>query len=1081
MATTSTSTTTPRQPLGSCLSELLRPSTVPHTSRVAPSSSSPASSRPQPILVHDADVEAEAWGPPTRGSSADPGLLREAEPRDAALAGVCGHMRASPGPTAVACLSAVAYSAATSQKNVQPAVTLMHFLVLKFSEEITKASHSILLADDKQTKLFYGVFVKKFSESVASIIQSHPESGPQREGLPEEAADPSASLTSFLFSILPDLVSTLGLSFVFDQEKHPQPTRLSTALCDAIFSSLYVMALYSLQRINDNGAPYPGELLYDALHQLVSLHRGQRPLFEVALTSVMSQLELLNKDSTRRAQEAHSFVWTVVLTLSPYLISATMFCNRKNSEAEVQSIVADLSSNGPKFDMIQYSHLLHLSLLLGFSRKLSTSLRNAVSESLTAISLGFLSNSPPVACESLLLGLLNFSLPESESALEPSVPTLMSLLDSRDRASAGAISLLANIGLLHPSLIMNPLFSLLQGSTAARENALQVITILFKFRTAVSKPEDSQQAFQIFDTELAHRVIAHLSDSELFLRVQSAHILAEISPHLIVPMLLPLISHKDGNTRSAAAESLVSLLSHSRNLPAVITVILEELHGNTGLNSTSPPKTPAELLANPVSLVTSKTPTKTTASKDLVERVVSLTPKWAPSVDPTQWSPVANLIFRKFFACPSDENVLAVFRELVKFMGEDVHLEVVKQIIQRIRTQPKLNCELLETKEDEQKVVLTDLLFERLGPMVLLNVLPNVHFSIEKEVADICVECLTGMYEFLPVRRVAAGCCAKFKPVHTVPRLCMILNDAVSILVHGKTLSQALLPVDMHPEDVTSVTTVVIFALCNIIHSQGSALDFISDIVTPLLTLLGVTCGVPSLQITEPTSKLLQGCADCVATIISVQKAPELPLQHPIIEELTPCTPEHTQSIPTSTKPWAHTYPMSVIISTIPDRTRHYRSRLGAANVLCAVVNMSDRQVLPFLFQIFLDIIPAIQGETEYPVILASLLQGLFLSISRHVAANPNTIIPAFREIHGLCMHFLKESQASHLIHLGALKVLGSLLTSPVSCDEVFQDPSGQLLLHQTHQILSGIANMDPSSQVRDLAATLLKQGFGSP
>jgi hypothetical protein len=334
----------------------------------------------------------------------------------------------------------------------------------------------------------------------------------------------------------------------------------------------------------------------------------------------------------------------------------------------------------------------------------------------------------------------------AQSALEAFLP----LLEERDGVSRAGVALLGELVARQPGLsALRVVFDKLSApSPDARRNALDALAEALA-RGAGQAPRAAaadatgdavacdasspQELLPEYAAALAERILPCLSDADLTARAGAAALLGRLSPSCVLPPLLALCGHREGRTRSAAAEALAAVLRHhappARALAALLACIvappaptehcaaLPEHPGQIGTAAAASAVVPQAAPAVDVP----------PGRESGVERAIGVLRKWASAdVTPSDAAPLADVLLDAMLAAPSDTALVRAAAALGALLGAPggPGAHVLCRVRGQLAAQPPLSAEEASATGDASQHV-----FERLTPLLVLRVLPLAAFE----------------------------------------------------------------------------------------------------------------------------------------------------------------------------------------------------------------------------------------------------------------------------------------------------------------------------------------------------------------
>ncbi|KAL3689061.1 hypothetical protein R1sor_015370 [Riccia sorocarpa] len=450
----------------------------------------------------------------------------------------------------------------------------------------------------------------------------------------------------------------------------------------------------------------------------------------------------------------------------------------------------------------------------------------------------------------------------SASNMENVVPMLLEMLDTRDTTARAVVLLVAEYFAANPEAAeFEKLFSRLDAEDSLqRRNALDVLTELFSICT---------RNVDVINSPLSQTIASHLfkrlGDTELTNRAEASALFASLDPSFTLPTLLELIYSPDARVRSAASAGVSAVLT-GRNDPSKVT--LELLDCITKLVNNQQMKTD-----DPHGRAAGGKSSSETSALD-VDRVIRLIPEWASKVG--NWSDIIHLVLKKMFEEPRNGVIPRFLSSISPQLAENIQV-LFPLLLKKFQEQSRFTETFIsEVTGADREAVVSNTLFERLSPLLVLRVLPLSAFDNAscKELYGLSASMSEGNSGRLNTE--GADCIA----YHLLNRACgpFEFEDVrkVAAEISGRLIPEILLPlVTAQMEDVTKSMDLprvkaCLFILCTslVVRAKDavnhSSLGQIRKILSSILLW---PCVVEEKGYSE-VAKAQHGAIDCLAWMI---------------------------------------------------------------------------------------------------------------------------------------------------------------------------------------------------------------------
>ncbi|KAL2631187.1 hypothetical protein R1flu_015873 [Riccia fluitans] len=378
----------------------------------------------------------------------------------------------------------------------------------------------------------------------------------------------------------------------------------------------------------------------------------------------------------------------------------------------------------------------------------------------------------------------------SSSKMETVVPMLLEMLDNRDTTARAVVLLVAEYFASNPEAgEFERLFSRLDAEDSLqRRNALDVLTELFSICT---------RNVDVINSPLSQTIASHLfkrlGDTELTNRAEASALFASLDPSFTLPTLVELIYSPDAQVRSAASAGVLSILTRKSDQSKVIVELVDCItkFANKRWTQTDAPKRMASDASSDTSALD-------------IDRVIRLVPQWASKVK--NWSDIVHLLLKKMFDEPRNGVLPRFLSSISPQLAENSHV-LFPLLVKKFHEQSRFTEALItEANEDDREALTSNLLFERLSPLLVLKVLPLRAFSnaackdlygglasrmggsidlnggLDTDGTDCIAYHLLnracGTFEFEDVRKVAAEIAGRLVPEMMLPLVTVQMEDA---------------------------------------------------------------------------------------------------------------------------------------------------------------------------------------------------------------------------------------------------------------------------------------------------------------
>ena len=324
--------------------------------------------------------------------------------------------------------------------------------------------------------------------------------------------------------------------------------------------------------------------------------------------------------------------------------------------------------------------------------------------------------------------------------LKEMLPSLLSLLDSNDGVSQAVVGLVAEIAATEPSVSLDAIFQAMDAKakggdvssgSAFRRNSLMVISEVLQLgigmlthgttshdqavpqgagagagagadhQTPVSASADAgmEVASRKAGAELVEHLVAQLfkriHDSELFVRcqvctpswfgclamsdsmLQAARLFRLVDCDLVIPKLCRLVAHPSAQTRSAAAEALIAVMSPGEDTVSLpgrgfvdrVMAVLSCLRHGICVNPSTATGAGNSRDVFVAQAFRSAKPSNEAASEVVTQRVLKLLTRALGNVPDALWTPVVESCVDTLFEHPSESVVVAFLSKVSQSVG----------------------------------------------------------------------------------------------------------------------------------------------------------------------------------------------------------------------------------------------------------------------------------------------------------------------------------------------------------------------------------------------------------------------------
>ncbi|XP_068643692.1 uncharacterized protein [Aristolochia californica] len=652
---------------------------------------------------------------------------------------------------------------------------------------------------------------------------------------------------------------------------------------------------------------------------------------------------------------------------------------------------------------------------------------------------------------------------------EEILPALLNLLDERDSASRAVVLLVAEYCSENSNeQILQEIFKRLNcGNKCQRKNAINVIA------EVVQNSSDSGKLLPIsMQKDIARQLLGCLGDDPM---IQSyvPSLFAQLDPSVVLPALVHQLCCLDEKTKSSASDAIVEVLKyHSQNVD-VIVMLLDCIRDLTKIPE--PPSISSEIIpSNSLSL---QSVSDTTGTKLDTDRVLSVVPKWAESVQ--DWSSLVGPLIDKMFSEPSNAIIVRFFSHIIEILAEARDV-VLQRVLLNMQMHDEMDDKWLandiygaSTSDDSTK--LKGSLFDRLCPLLILRLLPLGVFSdlnsslmygqlqsqnilcgeIGSRISnhDCVAACLlkraSYSLEFEEVRKLAAELCGRLHPQVLLPLISSQMDNAAQC------------------RDILKLKS-CLFTVCTSLVVRGKdsashpAAVRIKRILERVLLWSSVDC--------NEVSKAQHGCIDCFALMICAELQTSLPSK----DSAQRSDAEGDHSVFCYVIQWLTCKQGGSGTSKpgigAPDATEGLAGkvvpisfRLCMANVLISVCQKISNSCKKSFAQGTLPVlIPSIKMIAESEV-RAACLQVLFSAVFHLKSA----VLPYSSELFKLSIKALKKGSEQE--KTAAVKLMASLMSSE---DTIVDSIADDLL--EARAVLASISSADASPELQQLCQKLL-------
>ncbi|XP_049934180.1 uncharacterized protein LOC116255757 isoform X3 [Nymphaea colorata] len=625
------------------------------------------------------------------------------------------------------------------------------------------------------------------------------------------------------------------------------------------------------------------------------------------------------------------------------------------------------------------------------------------------------------------------SKPPNFGPMEAALPLLLNLLDGRDVLARAVVSFVAEYCFLYPDQGLQEIFGRLDSKNhVQRRNAIDVLSELMSLCA-----DSGNELPSSLRRDIAKHLLERLGDEELINRVSAAKLFSQLDPSFVLPALLKYIYSHDKRLQSASSDAVVTLLKCQKDKLDVVSVLLDCL-GDFSHSSNA-----SKVSVQEAETITSDVPPLRSGSREDIDLVLRLTPKWSASVQ--DWNSLIEPLMDKMFGDPSNA-VLLRFLSYINEEMADLGNVVLHRILLHMCSQRDINESLISKWKagcytENDSIELKDMLFDRLCPLLLIRLLPlrvldDLDSSIvygklarsgkydEKDDEDCIAAFLVNrafhLLEFEDVRKIAAELCGRLHPQVILPIIEAQMQNAV--LYHDMLKIKAGL--------FATCSSLMIRGKCSL-HHPGMAK--IRKMVESILLW------PPD---SEEVSKAQHGCIDCLAFMVLAELQTSQHFNNStqtmvnIIEE-----PIEDTGLVSSVMP--------VLSYVIQKLTCQQYSRSTSSSSVQYQEKPSDT-----LGKVDLD------SLEQLPLSFRLCMANVLISTCQKLHGSEKLLF--VQQIFPTLLHFVEE-------RIAGAKLLLSLMAGE---DVVVDNISGSLW--EAKSLLESISMMDASSEVRRLCEKLL-------
>ncbi|ORX79370.1 hypothetical protein BCR32DRAFT_246456 [Anaeromyces robustus] len=257
-------------------------------------------------------------------------------------------------------------------------------------------------------------------------------------------------------------------------------------------------------------------------------------------------------------------------------------------------------------------------------------------------------------------------------------------------------------------------------------NSLLIIHEIFQMNEDILK----SNSYTRLRFVLTEQLLLRIKDEDIKLRNESMLLFCYLDPNEIIPKLANKLIDSDEKVRAASEMALLNtLLKHKSNID-VIFIYIEYIRSiNHQSYDKKIPINPGQI--NTIYTQNNETEYTKEQKEKLIERQFIVVKKWAKNLTVNSWVYIIDPLLKKIYASPEDQILVKFISTISEYLLDLSVIKIIfKQIIKWMIEQPKLTEELLNRNDEESNMIVKDILFLRISPLLILKVLSIKTFGL---------------------------------------------------------------------------------------------------------------------------------------------------------------------------------------------------------------------------------------------------------------------------------------------------------------------------------------------------------------
>ncbi|KAL6628486.1 hypothetical protein LY90DRAFT_671539 [Neocallimastix californiae] len=471
-----------------------------------------------------------------------------------------------------------------------------------------------------------------------------------------------------------------------------------------------------------------------ALGCLVFWDQKKYPLFDNTINEILDFVNIIilrKENDPSKEYEIADVIAKLWININPYLSTKHI----KNPVEKTRKIIEKIIDEENE-DFGHFGSLLKLALILGHQKQeniIKIFKLDQIKENFLKIVSSNILNSEFTAGRNLGFFILRkFLLIDGPERFKPMVDQLIIMLDQDDSVSKASIGFLAEYAAYLPEDVLPSIFLKLDSDKPIeRMNSLFVIYEIFQVNQDLLKSDSHSRLRSV----LTEQLLLRIADEDIKLRNEASLLFCYLDQNEIIPKLADKLTDSDERVRAASEAALVNtLLKHKSNLDVIFTYIeyIRTLNQENNNERKVPniPMNPGQIFSVYTKDKHQEKSTKSEYTKEqkekLMERQFRVIKKWAKELSINSWIYIIEPLLKKVYASPEDQILVKIMSVISEYLVDPSVVKIIiKKVTKLMIEQPKLTENLLNRNDDESTMMVKDILFLRISPLLILRVLPN--------------------------------------------------------------------------------------------------------------------------------------------------------------------------------------------------------------------------------------------------------------------------------------------------------------------------------------------------------------------